>query len=179
MKVTALTEAIDEFSRAEDQTALVITGPDKKAFHPSVDPRGGRLVVEHDWIRRTGPLGFAAVDAGKPTIAAIDGLCCGGGIEIAAWCDYRIASRTAEFGDFTRHWSVPFRDTEAPDLARSSKLTYALFLLETGARINAEDAQRIGLVQELVEPGAALTRALELAQRICDNPRTTCEPSRN
>lgn len=115
-------------------------------------------------------MGFARLDPGKPTIAAIEGYCFAGGFEFAAWCDFRIASEAAEFGCLSRRWGVPYIDGGTQRFARIMGIGNALYLMQTGARIDAQRALQLGFAQELVPPGGALPRTLELAQAIAGYP---------
>jgi enoyl-CoA hydratase len=115
-------------------------------------------------------MGFARLDPGKPTIAAVNGYCFAGGFELAAWCDFRIGAQNAEFGCLSRRWGVPYTDGGTQRFARIMGTGNALYLLLTGARIDARRAFELGFLQELVPEGQALTRALELAEAIASYP---------
>ena len=110
------------------------------------------------------------LDPGKPTIAAVEGYCFAGGFELAAWCDFRIAGETAEFGCLSRRWGVPYVDGGTQRFPRIVGLGNALYMLETGARIDSQRAHAMGFLQEVVPPGQALSRALELAEAIASYP---------
>jgi enoyl-CoA hydratase len=111
-------------------------------------------------------------DLEKPTIAAINGYCLAGGLELACWCDFRIASRNSSFGDPGRRWGIPLIDGGTQRLSRIVGLGNALYLIETGIVIDADNSFHIGLVQEVVPEGQALPRALELAEAMSKYPRT-------
>jgi enoyl-CoA hydratase len=108
----------------------------------------------------------------KPTVAAISGWCVGGGLELALWCDLRIAARGAVFGVFNRRWGVPLVDGGTQRLPRIVGLGRALDLVLTGRAVDADEALAIGLVTEVVEPGAHLDRALAVADGLARFPRT-------
>jgi enoyl-CoA hydratase len=110
-------------------------------------------------------------DVGKPTIAAVNGYATAGGLELACWCDFRIASRDAQFGVLNRRWGVPLIDGGTQRLPRIVGLANALYLIETGVLIGAEHAQRMGLVQEIVPEGKALERALYVAEALSGYPQ--------
>jgi enoyl-CoA hydratase len=114
----------------------------------------------------------------KPTIAAVNGYCLAGGLELACWCDFRVASRNAQFGVLNRRWGVPLVDGGTQRLPRMVGLGNALYLIETGMLIDADHALRIGLVQEIVPQGKALARALELAEAISAYPQTSLRNDR-
>jgi enoyl-CoA hydratase len=120
-----------------------------------------------------GPLGISRVISPKPTIAAISGWCLAGGLELALWCDLRIATPDSTFGCFERRWGVPLIDGGTQRLPRVVGMGRALELILTGRPVDAEEAQRIGLVNEVVAPGAHLDRALELAERLAAFPQET------
>ena len=118
-------------------------------------------------------MGFTRLTPSKPTIAAIDGWCLAGGLELALWCDLRIATPGSTFGCFERRWGVPLIDGGTQRLPRVVGLGRALDLILTGRPVDAEEAMRIGLVTEVVEPGEHLERALELAERLAAFPQET------
>src|SRR2546426_6718762 len=157
-------DAINAFSRDDDVDVLVITGAGDKSFSAGMDLRGMHEVADHFWTSLAGPLGFARLEAGKPTIAAVNGYCFAGGMELASWCDFRIAAENAEFGALNRRWGVPFTDGGTQQFIRHMGKGNALYLIETGVRIDARRAQQLGLVPEVVPGGQALVRALELGE---------------
>ena len=169
----ALAEAIQGFERDATARVLVITGAGEQAFCSGADLKSERSLLEHPWLDRAGPLGFARLDPGKPTIAAVNGYCFAGGMELAAWCDFRIAGANAEFGALNRRWGVPFIDGGTQRFARIVGQGNALYLVETGMRIDARRALAMGFVQEVVPAGQALSRALALAERIAGYPWTS------
>jgi enoyl-CoA hydratase len=127
----------------------------------------------------SGPLGICRItNLAKPTIAAINGYCLAGGVELACWCDFRIAAHNASFGILDRRWGVPLVDGGTQRLPKIVGLGNALYLIETGVLIDADHALRIGLVQEVVPDGQALARALELAETISAYPQTSLRNDR-
>jgi enoyl-CoA hydratase len=96
-----------------------------------------------------------------------------GGVELALWCDLRIATPQTTFGLFERRWGVPLVDGGTQRLPRVVGMGRALELILTGRPVEAEEAHRIGLVNELVETGKHLERSLELAERIAAFPQET------
>jgi enoyl-CoA hydratase len=124
-------------------------------------------------------MGFTRItDVSKPTIAAVNGYCIAGGLELACWCDFRIAARNAQFGVLNRRWGVPLVDGGTQYLPRIVGLGNALYLIETGVFIDAEQAQRMGLVQEVVPQGEAMARALEVADAISSYPQAALRDDR-
>ncbi|HEY1862776.1 MAG TPA: enoyl-CoA hydratase-related protein [Roseiarcus sp.] len=115
---------------------------------------------------------------GKPVIAAIEGPAVAGGLELALWCDLRIAARAAVFGVFNRRFGVPLIDLGTIRLPRIVGHGRALELILTGRRVSAEEALSIGLVNELTENGQALPRALALARTLSTLPQTAMRNDR-
>jgi enoyl-CoA hydratase len=165
-----LAEAIAAFGADDGARVLVVTGAGDKSFCSGADLKNAATLLSHEWFDRTGPMGFARLDPGKPTIAAVNGYCFAGGFELAAWCDFRIAGENAEFGCLSRRWGVPYTDGGTQRFARIMGLGNALYMLETGMRIDARRALAMGFLQEVVPAGEALARALDLAQRMAEYP---------
>jgi enoyl-CoA hydratase len=113
-----------------------------------------------------GPMGVTYLRLTKPVIAAVEGYCVAGGMELALWCDLRVAARNAVFGIFNRRFGVPLVDGGTIRLARIAGQGLAMDLILTGRPIDAEDAERHGLVNRVVGPGQALPEAIAIAQRI-------------
>ena len=105
-------------------------------------------------------MGFTRLTPSKPAIAAISGFCLAGGLELALWCDLRIATAGSTFGCPERRWGVPLIDGGTQRLPRIVGLGRALDLILTGRLIDAEEALSMGLVGEIVAPGEHLSRAL-------------------
>jgi enoyl-CoA hydratase len=118
-----------------------------------------------------GPLGFTRLFVSKPTIAAVAGYCVAGGLEIACWCDLRIADETAVFGCFERRFGVPLLDGGTQRLPHIIGLGRALEMILTGRPVPAKEALAIGLVNQVVPPGQSLKRAVELAQGLAKFPQ--------
>jgi enoyl-CoA hydratase len=138
-------------------------GADLKAL---ASGRGNRVTEDGP-----GPLGPTRLLLEKPVIAAIEGHAVAGGLELAAWCDLRVAARDAVFGVFCRRWGVPLIDGGTVRLARLLGASHALDLVLTGRAVSAQEAARLGLVNRLVEPGGALAGALELARALAALPQ--------
>ena len=173
-----LAEAIDAFTTDDAALVLVITGAGDRSFCSGANLKDIDAIMRHPHTERAGPMGFAHLDPGKPTIAAVNGYCFAGGMELACWCDFRIASANAEFGALNRRWGVPFVDGGTQRFPRIMGQGNALWMIETGVRIDAQRAMAIGLVQEVVAEGAALERALELADRIAGYPQASIRTDR-
>jgi enoyl-CoA hydratase len=120
-----------------------------------------------------GPMGFTRLTSSKPTIAAISGFCLAGGLEIALWCDLRIATEDSTLGYPERRWGVPLIDGGTQRLPRIVGLGRALDLILTGRMINAHEALAMGLLTEVVAPGTHLERALALADGLARFPQRT------
>ena len=166
---TALREGLERFEGDEGARVLVLTGAGGEAFCAGADLKAIDLDVDHP----AGPMGFSRLTPSKPTIAAIDGWCLAGGLELALWCDLRLATPGSTFGCFERRWGVPLVDGGTQRLPRVIGLGRALDLILSGRAVDAEEALRIGLVNEVTAPGAHLERALELAERLAGFPQET------
>ena len=165
----ALREGLERFEADEGARVLVLTGAGGEAFCPGADLKAIDLDVDDP----AGPMGFSRLTPSKPTIAAIDGWCLAGGLELALWCDLRLATPGSTFGCFERRWGVPLVDGGTQRLPRVIGLGRALDLILSGRPVDAEEAERIGLVNQVVAPGAHLERALELAERLAGFPQET------
>jgi len=168
----ALHEAYLRFEADDEARALVVTGAGGISFCAGADLKAtgtmaGRLMSEE------GPMGFTRLAASKPTIAAISGFCLAGGLEIALWCDLRIATRSSRLGYPERRWGVPLIDGGTQRLPRIVGMGRALDLILTGRIIDAEEALAMGMLTEIVPEGAHLDRALELAQNLAAFPQST------
>jgi enoyl-CoA hydratase len=117
-----------------------------------------------------GPMGPTRMVLDKPVIAAIEGYAVAGGLELALWCDFRVAANDATLGVFNRRFGVPLVDLGTVRLPRMIGQGRALDLILTGRSVAALEALQIGLVERLVEPGEALEEALKLARQIADVP---------
>jgi enoyl-CoA hydratase len=118
-----------------------------------------------------GPMGPTRMQLGKPVIAAIEGFAVAGGLEVALWCDFRVAARDATFGVFNRRFGVPLIDLGTVRLPRMIGEGRALDLILTGRAVQAVEALQIGLVQRIVDPGQALAEAQKLARDLAELPQ--------
>lgn len=173
----ALAEAIGAFGEDDDASVLVVTGAGEKSFCAGANLKGMADLFDHPYTHSAGPMGFARLDPGKPTIAAVNGYCFAGGLELALWCDFRIAAENAQFGILNVRWGVSLADGGTQRLPRVVGQGNALWMVETGMQIDAQRALPMGLVQEVVPEGRALERSLELAEHIASCPREASAPT--
>ena len=108
-----------------------------------------------------GPMGPTRMLLSKPVVAAVEGHAVAGGLELAAWCDLRVAARDAVFGVYCRRWGVPLCDGGTVRLVRMIGHSHALDLVLTGRGVSGEEALRMGLANRLVAPGSALAAAID------------------
>lgn len=118
-----------------------------------------------------GPMGPSRMMLSKPVIAAVEGHAVAGGLELALWCDMRVAAKTAVFGVFCRRFGVPLIDGGTVRLPRLIGQSRAMDMILTGRPVGAEEALSIGLANRLAEPGTALEAALTLAREIAAFPQ--------
>ena len=166
-----LNEAVDTFRADDELNVLVLTGAGDISFCSGADLKNVDSLTTRPGARESGPMGVSRIiDIDKPTIAAVNGYCTAGGLELACWCDFRIAAQNAQFGVLNRRWGVPLVDGGTQRLPRIVGLGNALYLIETGALIAAEHAMRIGLVQDIVPEGPPPARAIHVAALLPDCP---------
>jgi enoyl-CoA hydratase len=146
------------------------SGADLKALGTE---RGNRLDADGD-----GPMGPTRLRLGKPVIAAISGYAVAGGLELALWCDLRVAESDAVFGVFCRRWGVPLVDGGTVRLPRLIGRSRALDLILTGRAVPADEAYQIGLANRVVPPGQARAEAERLAAEIAAFPQTCLQGDR-
>jgi enoyl-CoA hydratase len=149
---------------------LVLTGAGEEAFCAGADLKAlDSLAPRLD--SPGGPLGFTRRTPSKPAIAAISGWCLAGGLELALWCDLRVAAEGSRLGCTERRFGVPLMDGGTQRLPRIVGLGRALDLILTGRVVGAEEAVAMGLVNEMVAAGHHLERALELAEVLARYPQ--------
>lgn len=158
-----LHDAFVAFDEDPSARVAVLTG-DEAAFCAGANLR------DLPKLRQSGPLGPTRLQLGKPVIAAIEGWCVAGGVELAAWCDLRVAGRSARIGCLERRWGVPLIDGGTVRLPQIVGLGRALDLILTGREIGTEEADRMGFLTAVVEDGQALPAAIELAGQIASFP---------
>jgi enoyl-CoA hydratase len=168
---TALADAFRRFDADPALAVAILTGAggtfcagaDLKAIS---DSRGNRVAEHGD-----GPMGPTRMFLSKPVIAAIEGHAVAGGLELALWCDLRVAARDAIFGVYCRRWGVPLVDGGKLRLPRLVGMSHALDLILTGRGVAGDEALRIGLANRIVEPGTALDVARALAGSLARFPQ--------
>ena len=165
----SLRKGLENFEADAEARVLILTGAGGEAFCAGADLKAIDLDVDHP----AGPMGFTRLTPSKPTIAAIDGWCLAGGLELALWCDLRIATPGSVFGCFERRWGVPLIDGGTQRLPRVVGMGRAMELILTGRPVEAEEAVRIGLLTEIAAPGGHLERSLELAEKLAAFPQET------
>jgi len=165
----ALRRGLEDFEADNAARVLILTGSGGEAFCAGADLKALDLDVDDPG----GPMGFTRLTPAKPAIAAIDGWCLAGGLELALWCDLRVATPDSVFGCFERRWGVPLIDGGTQRLPRVVGLGRALEMILSGRPVDAEEAHRIGLVNEIAEPSRHLERALEWAERLASFPQET------
>jgi enoyl-CoA hydratase len=176
-----LLEGFRRFEADEDARALVLTGEGPEAFCAGADlkaiaeasPDVPPELIESVAGRTEGPMGFTRLTASKPTVAAISGWCLAGGLELALWCDLRIATETAKLGFTERRFGVPLIDGGTQRLPLVVGMGRALEMILTGRVLEAGEALSWGLVNEIVPADRHLERALEIAEGLARFPQTT------
>jgi enoyl-CoA hydratase len=174
-----LREAFVAFDADESQSVAILTG------------RGGTFCAGYDLKvvadagrpdrhdpEGPGPMGPTRHLLAKPVIAAVEGYAVAGGLELALWCDLRVASTTAKFGVFCRRWGVPLVDGGTVRLPRLIGHSRALDMILTGREVGAEEAHAWGLANRLVPEGQALAEAMALAEQIARFPQTCLRSDR-
>ena len=175
----ALLEAYEKFVADDEARVMVLTG-DEKAFCAGADLKSVSQAVNDPelakaWLaeKPAGPMGFTRLTPPKPTIAAISGYALAGGLELAVWCDLRIATETAQLGFPERRWGVPLIDGGTQRLPRIVGMGRGLDLILSGRIVGAEEALSMGLVTEVVPAGKHVERALEMAEGLASFPQKT------
>jgi enoyl-CoA hydratase len=167
----ALADTFKEFESDDSFHAAVLAGSGG-TFCAGADLRevadGRRTAIEESGA---GPMGPTWLQLSKPVVAAVEGHAVAGGLELALWCDLRVAARDAVFGVFNRRFGVPLIDLGTVRLPRMIGQGRALDLILTGRAVSGEEALHMGLVNRLVEPGKALETAGELAHALAAFPQ--------
>jgi enoyl-CoA hydratase len=165
-----LLEGVEAFEADDGARVLVLTGAGGISFCSGADLKAldsyaGRLSLPD------GPMGFTRRTPAKPTIAAIGGWCLAGGLELALWCDLRVAAEGSALGFPERRWGVPLIDGGTQRLPRIVGLGRALDLILSGRLVGTEEALAMGLLTEVVPAGEHLARALAMAEGLAAFPQ--------
>jgi enoyl-CoA hydratase len=175
-----LLEAYRSFEADDEARVMILTGAGDEAFCAGADLKSVAAAIDdqeiaEQWLkpRPDGPLGFTRITPAKPTIAAISGWALAGGLELALWCDLRVATETAKLGFPERRWGVPLIDGGTQRLPRIVGVGRALDLILTGRILEAEEALAMGMLTEVVPAGTHLERALEMAEGLASFPQET------
>ncbi len=178
---TQLREAFEEFEGNSDLSIAILTGAggnfcagaDLKAISTG---RGNR--VEAD-MSLPGPMGPTRMELSKPVIAAVEGFAVAGGLELAAWCDLRVAAQDATFGVYCRRWGVPLVDGGTVRLPRLIGHSRAMDMILTGRGVKASEALEMGLANRVCPTGEALATAIDLAHEVAAFPQSCMRSDRN
>jgi enoyl-CoA hydratase len=162
-----LADAFDRFAADDAAAVAVLTGA-------GGDFSAGADLAAMDLTDKDGGfLGVTRTRVEKPVVAAVEGYCVAGGLELACWCDLRVAASDATFGCFERRFGVPLVDGGTQRLPRIVGQGRALDIILTGRSVDAAEALDWGLVDRVVAPGEALERAVALGERIASFPQET------
>jgi enoyl-CoA hydratase len=177
---TELAECFRQYDSDDALAVAVLTGAngtfcagaDLKAMQTS-DGRGTRVEPDGD-----GPVGPTRMLLRKPVVAAVEGHAVAGGLEVAVWCDLRVAAQDAVFGVYCRRWGIPLMDGGTIRLARLLGHSHALDLILTGRGVSGEEALRMGLANRIVPHGQSLDAATQLAHEIAALPQAALRSDR-
>ena len=166
-----LADAFRDFDADDASDVAILTGAEG-TFCAGADLKavatgaGNRINGEGD-----GPMGPTRMLLSKPVIAAVEGHAVAGGLELAAWCDLRVAAEDAVFGVYCRRWGVPLVDGGTIRLPRLVGMSHAMDLILSGRGVSGAEAQSMGLANRLTVKGGALQGALALAEQLCQFPQ--------
>lgn len=178
----ALDEAFTAFEDDDRRNVAVLTGAEghfcagADLKNLADDPSGAAARIAAD---RPGPMGPTRRRLGKPVIAAVEGFAVAGGLELACWCDLRVAANSAVFGVFCRRFGVPLVDGGTVRLPRLVGHSRAMDMILTGREVDAAQALDFGLVNRLVDDGQALVEALSLARHLAALPQSCLRNDRH
>ena len=173
-----LVAAFRRFEAEPERLAAVLTGAGG-TFCAGADLKaasqgsGNRAAKQGD-----GPMGPTRMRLDKPVIAAVEGHAVAGGLELALWCDLRVAARDAVFGVYCRRWGVPLVDGGTVRLPRLIGHSHALDMILTGRAVSGDEALAMGLANRMVEPGQALEHAQGLAEELARFPQACLRSDR-
>jgi enoyl-CoA hydratase/carnithine racemase len=174
----ALSQAFREFD-SDDEAYVAVLHGEGGVFCAGADlveaggPGGNRVAPDGD-----GPMGPTRLKLGKPVIAAVAGHAVAGGLELALWCDLRVAEESAVFGVFCRRWGVPLIDGGTVRLPRLIGVSRAMDMVLTGRGVGASEALAMGLVNRVVADGTSRASAEELARALAAFPQTCLREDR-
>jgi len=175
---TQLRHAFTDFDADESAHVAVLTGAGGH-FCSGADLKalagGDRRPVSDDGA---GPMGPTRMTLSKPVVAAIEGYCVAGGLELALWCDLRVAATDAVLGVYCRRFGVPLVDLGTVRLPRLIGHSRAMDLILTGRGVQGSEAVELGLVNRLADPGQALSTAVALAQELASLPQVCLRSDR-
>jgi enoyl-CoA hydratase len=184
-----LADAFREFDADDSLAVAVLTGAggkfcagaDLQAIHEASSGTGGGAGERVSRVEPDGdgPVGPTRLLLGKPVVAAVEGHAVAGGLELALWCDLRVAAADATFGVYCRRWGVPLMDGGTVRLARIVGQGRALDMILTGRGVGADEAAQMGLVNRVVPAGEALTAAVELAHQLAALPQAALRSDRH
>ena len=160
LAVAVLTGAGGTFCAGADLKAIIAGGANRVTPFPAPGEPDG-----------DGPMGPTRMLSTKPVIAAVEGHAVAGGLELALWCDLRVAATDAVFGVYCRRWGVPLIDGGTVRLPRLIGHSHALDLILTGRGVSGDEALHMGLANRLVEPGDTLDAAVVLARELAALPQ--------
>jgi enoyl-CoA hydratase len=163
LRVSVLTGANNRFCAGNDLKSMIDRDPARRI---RVEPDGD------------GPCGVTRMRLSKPVIAAVEGHAVAGGLEVACWCDLRVAAEDAVFGVFCRRWGIPLMDGGTIRLTRLIGHGHALDLILTGRGVKGEEARMMGLANRIVPRGQALAAAKELAHQLAALPQAAMRSDR-
>ena len=174
---TALRSAFMAFGDDETASVAVLTGAGS-TFCAGYDLAEAASGIAYD-PTGPGPMGPTRSVLSKPVIAAVEGHAVAGGLELALWCDIRVASDTAIFGVYCRRWGVPLVDGGTVRLGRAIGHSRATDMVLTGRCVNAAEAFSWGLANRLVPAGTALAASITLATEISEFPQLCLKADRH
>jgi enoyl-CoA hydratase len=173
-----LVESFRRFAAADGLSVAVMTGAGLN-FCAGFDLKAIAAGEPNQFSEEgDGPMGPTRLALDKPVVAAIEGFAVAGGLELALWCDLRVAAADATLGVFNRRFGVPLVDLGTVRLPRLIGHARAMDLILTGRPVPAAEALEIGLVNRLVEPGTALKESLKLARQLADFPQDALRADR-
>lgn len=168
----ALAEAFRAFEADDELKVAILAGGEHFCAGADLKAVAGRTQANRIETDGDGPMGPTRLHLSKPVIAAVSGYCVAGGLELALWCDLRVADDSAVFGVFCRRFGVPLIDGGTVRLPRLIGHSRAMDLILTGRAVDAQEAWQMGLANRVVPKGQALAAAEALALQIAAFPQT-------